>query len=510
LFLDDIFHSFGFAVLMGLGAGGLALVVSRKRRLTARYVGSLGAHIGLLLVLAGAALGSVWGVKGRLNMNEGQSSDRFFVPRADGRVTQLPLGFTLRLDDFRLLHYEPEYRLMVFEVSGNQEKRIASVDPTQEDTSELGEYKVELLDYWPDHVREVIVEPVTGEASAPETVAALKLEGQAWIFDPGGPKGGRLSDPPMAFFWDKARAEKFVSSLGAAAPKHVILVGDKKIAVEVGQSYPMPGTNHRIKVLRAFTDFVMDSATRQPANRSTKPNNPAVEVVVLDAAEKQLGRSWLFSKHPDFHHGASDAPTAKLRYLYMGGSGSRDLQAVAVGETAELWLLEKGAVKSKDKIGAGAKLHPSVRRSYKDVSRSDRANNPVVRVRVKQGAEPLFLRPKQPIRLGAGQVLVLAHKEGEKVRDYLSVMSVLEEGRLVQTKTIEVNDPLQYRGYAIYQADYRPEDPTFSGFQIVRDPGLWIVYLGFLVNFLGVTWAVFGPPMVKRRKAARKSEEVRS
>jgi hypothetical protein len=511
LFLDDIFHSFGFAVLMGLGAGGLALVVSRKRKLTARYIGSLGAHIGLLLVLAGAALGSVWGVKGRLNMHKGQSSDRFFVQRADGRVSELPLGFTLRLDDFRLLHYEPEYRLMVFAVDGKKEKRIASVDPVQKDIKELRKYGVELLDYWPDHERETIVEPVTGEAAkAPGTVAALKLEGQAWIFDPGGPDGGRLKNPPIAFFWDAARAEKFVSSLGATASPHVIVIGDEKIAVEVGRSYPIPGADHSIKVLRAFTDFVMDSATRQPANRSAKPNNPAVEVVVLDAAEKQLSRSWLFSKHPDFHHGASDAPTAKLRYLYLGGSRSRDLQAVAVGESAELWLLEKGAVKSKGKIEAGAKLHPSVRRSYKDISRSDRASNPVVRVRVKQAAEPLFLRPKQPIGLSEGLVLVLAHKGGETVRDYLSVLSVLEEGQLVQTKTIEVNDPLEYRGYAIYQADYRPEDPTFSGFQIVRDPGLWIVYLGFLVNFLGVTWAVFGPPVVKRRKAARKSEEVRS
>jgi len=146
---------------------------------------------------------------------------------------------------------------------------------------------------------------------------------------------------------------------------------------------------------------------------------PAVEIVVKDAAGQQLARTFLFAKFPDFSHGARDALKVKLRYLYQGKV--EQTQAVAVGESAELWRLEQGAVKSKKKIVPGeafqigdaaltvAKIYPAVKRSFKDFSRSDRAENPVVRVRVGK-TEPRFLKPRQPMRLDEGKVLVLAHK----------------------------------------------------------------------------------------------------
>jgi hypothetical protein len=494
-FLDDIFHAFGFSVFLGLAAGGLALTIARKRRLTARYLGCLGAHAGLLLILLGAAAGTTWGVKGRLNLHEGESSDRFFVPQSDGRVAEHPLGFTVRLDDFKLELYEPEYRLMVFEVSGEKEKRLLSVDPAAEDTKALGAHGIELLDYWPDHVREAIIEPV--KEAREGTLAALAFKDADWIFDEGEQRSGRL-----VFFWDESKAEKFVESLASPASPHVIVAGDRRIAVEVGKSYPVPGSDQSLQVVGAFHDFVLDSATRRPQNRSDRPDNPALEIAVKDAAGNQLARTFLFAKFPDFSHGAGEAVKVKLRYLYQGQA--EQPRAVGVGE--------KGEVKSKSKIVPGeaieigdatltvSALYPAVRRSYKDFSRSGRADNPVVRVRAAKD-EPRFLKPRQPLRLSGGKVLVLVHKEGETVRDYLSELSVVEAGRVVKTETIEVNYPLEHGGYVFYQADYRPDDPTFSGFQVVSDPGLWIVYLGLLLNALGIVCAVFGPPLMRRRKS---------
>jgi len=505
-FLDDIFHSFGFSVLLGLGSGGLMLIMVRKRRLTARYLGCLGAHGGILLILLGAAVGTAWGVKGRLNLHEGETSERFFVPQADGRVTSRPLGFGLRLDDFELLSYEPEYRLMVFEASGDRERRLVSVDPAAGDTGALGDYGIELLDYWPDHVREAIIEPVKDTDRPGEgTVAALGFEDADWVFDEGPKRSGKL-----VFFWDRARAEKFIESLASPAAAHVIVAGDRKIAVEVGKSYPIPGSDLSLEVLQAYHDFVLDSATRKPQNRSDQPNNPAVEIKIMDSAGNQVARTFLFAKFPDFAHGGSEALKVRLRYIYSAGAGQPE--AVAVGESAQLWLIEKGAVKSKAKIIAGetlrigesaltvSALYPAVKRSYRDFSRSKRADNPVARVKVKE-AGARFLKPRQPLRLGGGRVLVLAHKEGETVRDYLSTLSVLESGRVVKTETIEVNYPLEHNGFVVYQADYRPDDPTFSGFQVVGDPGLWFVYLGLLLNALGIVCAVFGPPIMRRRKS---------
>ena len=40
---------------------------------------------------------------------------------------------------------------------------------------------------------------------------------------------------------------------------------------------------------------------------------------------------------------------------------------------------------------------------------------------------------------------------------------------------------------------------------MVSDPGLWVVYLGFVVNFLGVLMVVLLPTMRRRRKAGEAS-----
>ncbi len=389
LFLDDIFHSFGFYALVGLGAGGIALTVTRQRKLTVRNAGSTAAHLGLLLVLAGAVIGNIWGIKGRLNMHTGESSDLFFVPAADGRVLEVPLGFTVRLDDFKLKHYKPEYRLMVFEVTGKEEKKLASVDPESPGVGDLGSFGVEILDYQP------------GKAAA---------EGSF---------------------------------------QHVITTAGRKIPVEVGKTYPLPGTEHRMQVRRFLVDFVK---TNKPQNRSSKPNNPAIELAIIDADGKVLGQRWLFAKFPDFHGQGKDSPLAGFEYDY-----------------------------------------------------SDGAKGPVVSVRVPGKAEPINLDSKRPLWLDdeKKKVLVLAPKGGDAVRDYLSTLSVIEDGRKVLTKVVEVNYPLVFRGFAFFQSDYRPEDPTFSGFQVVRDPGVWIVYTGFFLNAAGVFCAIFLPPVLRRRRAKK-------
>jgi ResB-like family protein len=526
-FLEDIFHSLGFSALIGMGAGGLALVVSRKRRWTARYTSSVGAHVGLLLILAGAAIGNVWGVKGRLSMHTGQASKHFVVTAPGNEMYKYPLGFALRLDEFRLEQYEPEYRLMVFEVNGKKENLLVSVDPsTKKPEGLLNELGVKILDYWPDHVKETVVEPIEAEPG-PNQPAALAL-GRAkedqepeWVFDNGAKKGGRLSltGGQLVFFWDQDRANRFLEALAASSsgPAHVIIAADKEIKVELGKSYPIPGSDLRFEVVQALFDFVMDGKTRKPANRSDKPNNPAIELIFKDTQGKQLGRHWLFEKHPDFH-GKQDGPASNLRYKFMGTAQESLAKWIVVGETRELWLLAGSAVVEKREIKEGtalklgqhklivSSLQRSVRRSYKHSSRSSRANKPVIQFQIEGESKPLIMGAKKPYRLSDGNVLVLASKSGESVRDYLSLVSIFENGKKILTKTIEVNSPLEYKGFSFYQTDYRPDDPTFSGFQVVRDPGLLIVYLGFIVNFAGVFCAVFLPPIRKRKSAGKVAE----
>lgn len=61
---------------------------------------------------------------------------------------------------------------------------------------------------------------------------------------------------------------------------------------------------------------------------------------------------------------------------------------------------------------------------------------------------------------------------------------------------VEVNRPLKVRGWWIYQSGYdRSAGPasTYTVLEMVRDPWLWVVYLGFLLIALGSVGMLWGP-----------------
>jgi cytochrome c biogenesis protein ResB len=58
---------------------------------------------------------------------------------------------------------------------------------------------------------------------------------------------------------------------------------------------------------------------------------------------------------------------------------------------------------------------------------------------------------------------------------------------------ITMNEPLDYRGYKVYQSSFVTDDETdngkavhLSGFTIGRDPGLWFKYIGTAMIGLGI------------------------
>lgn len=526
LFLHDIFHSFGFSGSLGICAGSLVITVLRKRKLTVRYLGTLAAHIGLLLILLGTTVGNIGSVKGRLNLHEGEAADRFIVGDEINGLSDNPLGFKVRLDDFKLIHYEPEYRLMVFEMKGDQEERLLSIEPGAEANNELSPFGIKVVNYWPDHDTQMVVTPVDAKASSKlPTISALSFrdldstdDEPKWVFDEGQATGGNivLNKDTLVFFWDKEKADSFVAPRNPAetTPHHLVISDGTEIPIQVGQRYPLVGSNHQIEIDRALKDFVFDSKSGAPIDRSDRPNNPAIEISILDENGVSIAKKWLFAKFPSFHGSGENSLTGKLRYLYKPDAVPQNASVVVVGETAEAWTLDKNVVTSKQPIAVGKTIKlgitkwkieallPRVRYSTNHYSRSEKPSNPLALIAIKGIDEPVFLTPNKPIRISDRKVVVFAPKETNNVKDYVSTVSVLEEDRRVLTKKIEVNHPLTYKGYSFYQNDYRPNDPTFSGFQVVRDPGLPLVYLGFITNLIGVLISLFLSKLFASKKRA--------
>ncbi len=85
--------------------------------------------------------------------------------------------------------------------------------------------------------------------------------------------------------------------------------------------------------------------------------------------------------------------------------------------------------------------------------------------------------------------------EGQRmIRDYFSDVTIIENGKEVLNKTIEVNHPLHYGGYHFYQHSYDSEVGECTILSVTSDSGLYVVYAGYWLLCLGVLWQFwFGP-----------------
>lgn len=72
------------------------------------------------------------------------------------------------------------------------------------------------------------------------------------------------------------------------------------------------------------------------------------------------------------------------------------------------------------------------------------------------------------------------------IKSFKSTLLIQEGSLPPLQKTIEVNSPLSYGGYTFYQSGYNENDPTWTSLQVVRDPGVRVVYLGFVLMTLGL------------------------
>lgn len=77
------------------------------------------------------------------------------------------------------------------------------------------------------------------------------------------------------------------------------------------------------------------------------------------------------------------------------------------------------------------------------------------------------------------------------VQQLVSEVSILERGQVVKKGVIRVNEPLEYNGVMIYQTTYNRDKFGFwsAGFQLSRDPGKPVVWLGCIALVVGLLLA---------------------
>ncbi len=91
------------------------------------------------------------------------------------------------------------------------------------------------------------------------------------------------------------------------------------------------------------------------------------------------------------------------------------------------------------------------------------------------------------------------------VKDYFSDLEVVEAGRVVKSGTIQVNEPLYYKGYHFYQDDYDHEQQRYTVLGVTSDSGLYCVYAGYWMLSLGIVWHMWISPVLRRKRSEKRA-----
>jgi ResB-like family protein len=133
---------------------------------------------------------------------------------------------------------------------------------------------------------------------------------------------------------------------------------------------------------------------------------------------------------------------------------------------------------------------------------SDRVD---LEVETEAGTGRIVVAPDRPIRLPGGAVgLTVFRKPEPEAREYLSRVAILEGGKRVREGVIVVNQPLAHRGYQFYQFGYDPERPGYTSLHVRCDPGLPVVFLGFVVLGFGALHFLFRTGVLRRRRVIQR------
>jgi len=100
----------------------------------------------------------------------------------------------------------------------------------------------------------------------------------------------------------------------------------------------------------------------------------------------------------------------------------------------------------------------------------------------------------------AGAPRLIVKKPPRQVKDYISDLAVIRNGRQVERKLVEVNHPLHYGGYHFYQSDYDEQHGQYTVLKAQSDSGLYVVYAGFALLCAGAAWRFWFAPMMGATK----------
>ena len=504
-------------------------------------MGRLATHIATVLILVGGFTSMLFQEKGMIHLQVGQTADEFLsdAPGDAGGDGAKPLGFGVRLDGFELDEYDAEYRLYTYEAepSGNY-RMVASDEPVvgaevgRPPSGSTTRVKVERVftHFYADETW--LADPMPDLDAPPRPVARLEVlradgtvEEEEWLKS-NPMRSRRYKDPAGRFDvrldWQAPPAAVMAGLGEAGHPEvHWLVAGDERLEVEPGHTYTL-ADGRTVEVRAYLPAFNYDIKARRAVSLSSAPVNPALEVVVAAPgagppsgkprylfARADLKRGMDGHEHgdkPDLAYERTPPRIGSVRTILILAATAERIHVVEGQEVARFPMVwgepfAVAGIEGEARLRVGEPLrHAKAETELTDDP--DDPENRAVEVSVSgpsiQTYRTVLLAesPKpQPIDLGGGRILVYQDKP-ERIRNFESTVTILEGlegsdgGQPVLTRVLRVNEPLSHRGFDLYQANYDPKNPRYSGIQVVRDPGVGLVMTGFWLLMLAVLHVV--------------------
>lgn len=297
-----------------------------------------------------------------------------------------------------------------------------------------------------------------------------------------------------------------------------------RVAAKVGGAFEIPSSGTTITVLRHVANFESRDGATAPAPGG--PTGPAIEVHVQGQDIDTKG--WLFMTRPGFlteadlagGTGAAGGPDAQrwangddVLLVRLNGERTPRIVPAEVGKPVK--LRDDGTT-----IEVLRRLSHFVSTSERIYSASDRPANPAVEVRVSgpageskrwfflkfpgfqgHGAKEPGLNLEYGWRPGLPSVPEMRFaREPGPVKSYESQVAILDDqGGALKEATVMVNGPMEAGRYTLYQLSYDPKTEASSTLEVVHDPGVPLVFIGFLLMPLGMAFVFYVQPLLKRR-----------
>ncbi len=547
--LTDIFHSYWFSFLLVLLCVNLGCCTVKRWRNKVLMIGFLVTHISIIMVLVGCSLDLLLGIKGNVNVYEGKSVDHFIVWNNYQDYKKVPLGFQVFCDDFMIEKHPPKYKLITY-VKDKDKQKAVPVKVGNKINVPGSNYAVTVKELIPD--AEVQHEPinVSNEPKNPALYIKLSSQGKLtaegwllakdrnWYTDP-------QRDLKIEYIWaDNADEHERLANVTGKSTKpelNITVEGKnivKTVPVEKGKKFSIDGTDYSIEI----KEFALDYSKRLVPLGEQEPSNPAVMVDII--GPQGTDSRWTFSKYPDYRDKAhkaiyknvqlsctvpEDFSDSKQRVrIVQNKDGKKTISYIKDEKVISIndWELNNGYDIAETGLNLQMmKFFPSHSLKKKVVRRvggheghnhapGEHAGNPAIFIEM-EGPRGKYtdwvLAHNPPKWYPDNNFAILYEKSGMEVKDYKSILRVVENGRTMVTKTIEVNNPLKYNGYVFYQSSYDPEGERYTGLQVTRNPAIIVVYTGFILLCLGIVFIFYVKPFLRRKlKRGQKIEEYYS